>query len=466
MSNAPARSGGKPLDAAARAFFEPRFGHDFSSVRVHSDAHATRSIDAAAFTSGDHIVFRDEASSRQRSLLAHELSHVVQQREGPVVPGISTRGDAGERGADRAAAAVLRGGYARVEGTAHAVQRGGWFDPIGEELRPIVESAKYLHEAKKLVDDPTLDDATREELRTLIAQAERQLASLQRGDEAEAGHGSSAAALGTVGFAGITRTAGTQLVTKPSPWTIGAGLLLLAVAVIATSSSGRSRKNVVIRDLANTLESLGHTLQRAVTRPKPVAPPVNEAPPETAKFPPGTTPKPAAPAPKPAPAPAPKPAPKTGTGPKLDPVAPPVAHPDPDVDEDRRKGCVGRPGAARGGHNCHNDFALHVTGTNRDWDVVSRTGERASFDGVDHLRTLYDVKTGYRLLLDHRPETLPIRQRMLGKLQDQSARQQRIAHACGYRLLWVFNDQEVQEFVDGFIEPETDFEDFPCEEES
>lgn len=449
-SNAQARSGGKPLDAPARAFFEPRFGHDFSSVRVHSDAHATRSIDAAAFTSGDHIVFRDEASSRQRSLLAHELSHVVQQREGPVLPGVSARGDAGERGADRAADAVLRGGYARVEGTAHAVQRGGWFDPIGEELRPILESAKYLQEAKKLVDDPTLDEATREELRALIAQAERQLASLQRGDETEE-HGASAAALGTVGFAGITRTAGTQLVTKPSPWTIGAGLLLLAVAVVATSSSGRSRKNVVIRDLANTLESLGHTLQRAVTRPKPVAPPVTEAPPETATFPQ-------------APRTSPTPAPKTQTGPKLDPIAPPIPHPDPDVDEDRRKGCVGKPGAARGGHSCHNDFALHVTGTNRDWDVVSRTGERASFDGVDHLRTLYDVKTGYRLLLDHKPETLPVRQRMLGKLQDQAARQQRIAHACGYRLLWVFNDQEVQEFVDGFIEPETDFEDFPCEE--
>lgn len=80
---------GQPLDAQTRAFFEPRFGHDFSRVRVHIDPRAAESAQAVyakAFTAGHHIVFsRDhyapEAYSGRR-LLAHELTHVIQQDMG------------------------------------------------------------------------------------------------------------------------------------------------------------------------------------------------------------------------------------------------------------------------------------------------------------------------------------------------------------------------------------------------
>jgi hypothetical protein len=77
---------GQPLDAAARAFMEPRFGYDFSQVRVHSDAGAARSaraIAANAYTVGHHIVFAagryDAGSVDGGRLLAHELTHVIQQ---------------------------------------------------------------------------------------------------------------------------------------------------------------------------------------------------------------------------------------------------------------------------------------------------------------------------------------------------------------------------------------------------
>ncbi|MFP3556894.1 DUF4157 domain-containing protein [Paraburkholderia sp. SIMBA_049] len=80
------RSSGEPLGRAARALFESRFAHDFSRVRVHRDGQATRSaqaIDALAYTVGNHIVFAEGqyapdtiAGSR---ILAHELTHVVQQ---------------------------------------------------------------------------------------------------------------------------------------------------------------------------------------------------------------------------------------------------------------------------------------------------------------------------------------------------------------------------------------------------
>lgn len=76
-------SPGRPLGAATRAFFEPRFGHDFSNVRIHADAKAadsTHSVNAKAYTVGQHIVLGDgkHAGDRDR-LLAHELAHTVQQ---------------------------------------------------------------------------------------------------------------------------------------------------------------------------------------------------------------------------------------------------------------------------------------------------------------------------------------------------------------------------------------------------
>jgi hypothetical protein len=77
-------SPGRALDAATRAFMEPRFGHDLSTVRVHEDAAAARSADALqadAYAVGSHIVFGPRqyapGTSAGRWLLAHELSHVV-----------------------------------------------------------------------------------------------------------------------------------------------------------------------------------------------------------------------------------------------------------------------------------------------------------------------------------------------------------------------------------------------------
>ncbi len=79
------RSPGEPLDAETRESFEPRFGHDFSRVRVHRDEKAAESagvLNAQAYTTGNDIVFgRHQYSpitNEGRSLLVHELSHVVQ----------------------------------------------------------------------------------------------------------------------------------------------------------------------------------------------------------------------------------------------------------------------------------------------------------------------------------------------------------------------------------------------------
>lgn len=82
------KGGGQPLPQSARSFFEPRFGRNLSHVQVHADAKADTlnlALSARAFTTGKDMFFQQGAfspdSSSGRELLAHELTHVVQQTE-------------------------------------------------------------------------------------------------------------------------------------------------------------------------------------------------------------------------------------------------------------------------------------------------------------------------------------------------------------------------------------------------
>lgn len=83
------RSGGQPLSEPTRSAFESRFGYRFADVRVHTDTaaqHSAREMNARAYTVGRDIVFGsgeyDPSTSQGRHLLAHELTHVIQQKEG------------------------------------------------------------------------------------------------------------------------------------------------------------------------------------------------------------------------------------------------------------------------------------------------------------------------------------------------------------------------------------------------
>ncbi len=111
-------SPGQPLDAGTRAFMEPRFGHDFSRVRVHTDARAAESArvaNALAYTVGKDIVFGTgqyvPGITEGKRLLAHELTHVVQQASTENMPparlSIGNCDDMAEREADRNANGVL-----------------------------------------------------------------------------------------------------------------------------------------------------------------------------------------------------------------------------------------------------------------------------------------------------------------------------------------------------------------------
>ncbi|WP_393063139.1 DUF4157 domain-containing protein [Streptomyces sp. LN549] len=83
--------GGTPLDTETRTDLEGRMGADFSDVRIHNDSAAHESakgVGAHAYTVGNNVVFQrdayDPSSPQGRTTLAHELTHVIQQRSGPV----------------------------------------------------------------------------------------------------------------------------------------------------------------------------------------------------------------------------------------------------------------------------------------------------------------------------------------------------------------------------------------------
>ncbi|TAK99178.1 MAG: DUF4157 domain-containing protein [Verrucomicrobia bacterium] len=136
-------SPGRPLDAGTRGFMEPRFGHDFGRVRIHDDARAAesaRAVEAKAYTVGQDVVFGSGSyapdSASGRSLLAHELSHTIQQRglqrsTGGVSMPSGVEDQRLEREADAMAARALHG-----NGLSAA-------DLHETPVRPVVSRAKH-----------------------------------------------------------------------------------------------------------------------------------------------------------------------------------------------------------------------------------------------------------------------------------------------------------------------------------
>ena len=142
------RSTGQPLDAGTRVFMEQRFGHDFSNVRVHADAKAAasaRAVNALAYTVGSNVVFDARQYSPEtlagRKLLAHELTHTLQQARGgpaltPASLQINEPGDVNEREADRVATTIMSGAH---------------FD----SAKPITSSSPSIQRSLRVDDPPT-----------------------------------------------------------------------------------------------------------------------------------------------------------------------------------------------------------------------------------------------------------------------------------------------------------------------
>lgn len=141
------------LDDATRAFMEPRFGYDFSRVRVHTDARAAEAawaVSAAAYTVGGDIVFGHQQYAPHTTpglhLLAHELAHVLQQEpdraatEEDAQFSLDSPNAPAERAAD--VAGTLLPGGASFELVASAAQEGR---PHGLLQRSVDEPRRYQH---------------------------------------------------------------------------------------------------------------------------------------------------------------------------------------------------------------------------------------------------------------------------------------------------------------------------------
>ncbi len=128
---------GQPLQDNARAFLEPRMSHSFENVRIHADSQAdnlAQQVNANAFTTGNDIFFRQGAyqpdSSAGMQLLAHELTHTVQQTQGPVAGtpseggvNISDPNDSFEQAAVQNAEAMMQTAPSSTPSSVAPVQR-------------------------------------------------------------------------------------------------------------------------------------------------------------------------------------------------------------------------------------------------------------------------------------------------------------------------------------------------------
>jgi hypothetical protein len=179
-------SPGQPLDASTRAFMEPRLGHDFSQVRVHSDAQAAesaRAVNALAYTVGREVVFGAgqyaPATRNGQRLIAHELTHVLHQGAGvfrlPDELRVSETSDASEVQADAISINLMNGhGDAQlIQPTILQVARqtpSGTATASGVNTAALKGAAQSQHEFQqkriaKLIDQglkiiPTTVDAT------------------------------------------------------------------------------------------------------------------------------------------------------------------------------------------------------------------------------------------------------------------------------------------------------------------
>lgn len=154
------RTGGRPLDEATRGDMEARLGADFSDVRIHDDSAAKASaaeVGARAYTSGSHVVIGSGGDDKHT--LAHELTHVVQQRQGPV------------SGTDNGAGLRVSDPSDRFEREAEATARRVMSGPVpaGPEVqraaasgRPAVAPAVQRNVQDRLTDQYWQDRAANE----------------------------------------------------------------------------------------------------------------------------------------------------------------------------------------------------------------------------------------------------------------------------------------------------------------
>jgi len=184
------RGPGQPLATPLRADMENRFGADFSTVRVHADDAARSSaadLGARAYTSGEHVVLGD--GDADRPTLAHELAHILQQRQGPVAGtrhgdfSLSDAADVDERAAEATAHRALSG--AAPDREAPGPTDGPHSGTPSVQRTVIVGKERYVDprtENRKIEEDSKEYEEQHEKFDKLIKEVVKEAKSLKAAD--------------------------------------------------------------------------------------------------------------------------------------------------------------------------------------------------------------------------------------------------------------------------------------------
>ncbi len=267
------KGGGQPLSKSTREYFEPRFNQDFSRVRIHEGSQAAetaKSINAKAFTTGKDVVFGagqySPGTSTGKRLLAHELTHVVQQKKVREGGGVENRHSFLTNSAFTGKGESEKNIPKFTEGRQRTQELRQQFPGIGLRLdslrvqravmirKPVTtdptskEAKNEIERAKQLLSDSSLDPVLRQYLQTRINKAEAALKAYRKTIKSGSADMNPMAATTTTGI---------------NPAGAIAALLVLMAGWLVTANASRSRANSnAAKELANSLKSLAYTVSQ------------------------------------------------------------------------------------------------------------------------------------------------------------------------------------------------------------
>jgi hypothetical protein len=155
---------------------------------------------------------------------------------------------------------------------------------------------------------------------------------------------------------------------------------------------------------------------------------------------------------------------------KMGPNELPETHMQPDDEEVDQKGCRSRFVASKHGRTlCHTDYAKYLGDTRLDYQVTTRYGLSADFDGkINNKRIVIEVKTGHGWMLNKHlsPERRAERKQRLDGIVNQSEQQLEVANACGYELYWFFNEKPVADLIRSMVRVNVVYKPYKCKEGS
>jgi hypothetical protein len=448
--NALRGSGGKPLPESLRAFFEPRFGHDFSQVRIYADARAgeiAQAINAKAFTVNQSVIFGAgqfvPGAAASKRLIAHELTHVLQQRPAKSsnsVPGARLKGrrfritpkSVTKRTVPSTLGAIAKANdknrdsleVDRLSDHGIGIQR---MLPIPVKNDPTArEAKKKIAQAKRLLKQ--LEPSSQKILKSRIARAEKALARYRR----------------TIDARSMTMSPTLATTVSTDPYSglatvLIAGVLALITALIGRQSQRNPANRKASKDLLRALLLLTLAAEAARRQQKLRKRPQKKKPQKRKRV-----------GPSPAPYPEPKELPKEE--PK-----------EPAERRKRRKECrvdwIGPLGAKKGELSLDHMFCQFVTSSPMETEpriTHIPTGDIAWYDAMIG-DTVYECKCGYLSTVRAYKRWQKTRSRRLAwaksaiegpeGLDQQMARNRRVAGKCKLKLRYYVSNKEVEEFL-------------------